>query len=139
MAVSGIYKSGQGYWVRMMSAIGYGLLMLMGLVWVWDLADLLTIPGVEQQIFVQAAAVILVGLLFGLLGYYLFGRKPIVVDFMIATEGEMKKVNWSSKRELWTSTKAVILLTLFVALACWVLDLGFARFFSWVDVLHEGS
>ncbi len=96
------------------------------------------IPGVEQ-IFVKAAAVILVGVVFGLLGYYLFGRKPVVVDFMIATEGEMKKVNWSSKRELWTSTKAVILLTLFVALACWILDLGFARFFGWVCVLHEVS
>ncbi len=138
MATRGIYKSGQGYWVRMMSAIGYGLLLLMGLVWIWNLT--LKFRFFEwEQIYVQMTAVILVGLVFGFLAYYLFGRKPAVVEFMIATEGEMKKVNWSSKRELWSSTKAVILLTLFIALACWVLDLGFARFFSWVDVLHEGA
>ena len=110
--------------------------MLMGLVWVWDLAKLLKIPGVEQQIFVSAAAVILVGLVFGLFGYYLFGRKPIVVDFMIATEGEMRKVNWSTKREVTGSTVLVILLTLFIALFCKGADLLFSWFFQSIDVLH---
>ena len=32
----GIYKQGQGYWVRLMSAIGLGLLVMMGVVWLWD-------------------------------------------------------------------------------------------------------
>ncbi len=31
-----IYKQGQGYWVRLMSAIGYGLLVMMGVIWLWD-------------------------------------------------------------------------------------------------------
>ena len=77
-----------------MSAIGYGLLMLMGLVWVFELTNTFRIGNLEQ-IYVQMVMVIVVGLVFGFLAYYLFGRKPAVVEFMIATEGEMKKVNWS--------------------------------------------
>ena len=34
---AGIYKKGQGYWTRLMSAIGFGMISLMGVVWLWDL------------------------------------------------------------------------------------------------------
>ena len=58
-----------------------------------------------------------------------------VVDFLIATEGEMKKVNWSTRREILGSTWVVIGLTFVVALIIGVLDLTYSSFFSWVNVL----
>ena len=133
MAV-GIYKQGQGYWVRLMSAIGFGLLSLMGVAWLWDQVNGIQIGDIEP-VFVSAAVTIIVMLASGSIGYYLIGRKPRMVDFMIATEGEMKKVNWSTRREVVGSTILVILLTLFIALFCQVADLGFSAFFQWAGVL----
>ena len=86
-----IHKKGQGYWTRMMTAIAAGLLVVMGGVWLSD-----TLRGVRignlEPIYVQAGAFVLVVAVFGFLGYYLIGCKDRFVDFLIATEGEMKKV-----------------------------------------------
>ena len=62
--------------------------------------------------------------------------KVKLVDFMIATEGEMRKVNWSTRREIVGSTILVILLTLFIALFCKIADLVFSTFFQWMYVLQ---
>lgn len=56
-------------------------------------------------------------------------------DFMIATEGEMKKVSWSSKREIVGSTKVVILFTVFLAVFLFVVDIVCQAFFQWIGVL----
>ena len=134
MAV-GIYKKGQGYWTRLMSAIAFGMIVLMGAVWLWNLLGNVRFGDV-QVVYVQAAAGVAVIAVFGWLGFYLIGRKPKVVDFMIATEGEMKKVNWSSRREILGSTWVVIALTLFIALFCFVWDFVFQLFFQTVGVLE---
>lgn len=131
----GIYKQGQGYWVRLMSAIGYGLIIMMGAVWLWDQLQGIQVGEIES-VYVQGAVAILVVSFFGLIGYYLIGRKPKIVEFMISTEGEMRKVNWSTRREIVGSTILVILLTLFIALFCQIADLGFSAFFQWADVLQ---
>ena len=135
MAV-GIYKQGQGYWVRLMSAIGFGLLSLMGIAWLWDQVNGIQIGNIEP-VYVSAAVTIIVMVACGSIGYYLIGRKPRMVDFMIATEGEMKKVNWSTRREIIGSTILVILLTIFIAILCQIADLGFSAFFQAVDVLQS--
>jgi preprotein translocase SecE subunit len=136
MAIA-IYKKGQGYWTRLMSAIGFGMLALMGAVWLWDLLKNARV-GELQAVYVQAgAAVILLGVC-GWIGFTLIGRKPKVVDFMIATEGEMKKVNWSSRREIIGSTWVVIGLTVLIALLCFAADLVFQYFFGAIGVLEQG-
>ena len=80
-----------------------------------------------------------VGIIFGGLGYYLIGSKRGTVDFFIATEGEMKKVNWSTRKELQRSTWAVIALTMLIAFYCFVLDRIFYIFFWWMGVLDASS
>ena len=132
----GIYKRGQGYWTRMMSAIAAGVLVLMGAVWLWDTVGLVRIGNV-QTIYIQAvASVIFVGVLFWI-GYLLIGCKPKVVDFLIATEGEMKKVNWSTRREIMGSTWVVIGLTVVIAAIITVLDfLIYTPLFRLVRVLE---
>ena len=130
----GIYKQGQGYWVRLMSAIGLGLLVMMGVVWLWDQLSGVQIGDVEP-VYIQGGIAVITVAICGLIGYHLIGRKPKLVEFMIATEGEMRKVNWSTRREVVGSTILVILLTLFIALFCQVADLGFSSFFQWAGVL----
>ncbi len=85
----GIYKKGQGYWTRVMTAIGTGTLVLMGAVWLADNLKNVRIGSLEP-IYTQAIAVVVVFAVFGWVGYTLVGRKPKTVDFLIATEGEMK-------------------------------------------------
>tara|TARA_B100000959_G_C14862699_1_gene574930 strand:+ start:73 stop:483 length:411 start_codon:yes stop_codon:yes gene_type:complete len=131
-----IYKSGQGYWVRMMSAIGFFMLVLMGIVWLTDQLAGVQITDIEP-VYIQGGVAILTFVIFGLIGYHFIGRRPKFVDFMIATEGEMRKVNWSTRREIVGSTILVILLTLFIALFCQLADLLFSWFFQWVDVLQS--
>ena len=130
----GIYKQGQGYWVRLMSAIGFGLLVMMGVVWLWDQLSSVQVGDV-QPVYIQGGIAVITVTICGLIGYHLIGRKPKLVEFMIATEGEMRKVNWSTRREVVGSTILVILLTLFIALFCQVADLGFSAFFQWAGVL----
>ena len=59
-------------------------------------------------------------------------------DFLIATEGEMRKVNWSSRREVIGSTKVVIAFTFLFAFMIGLVDLIFFRAFQWIGVLKEG-
>ena len=86
----GIYKKGQGYWTRMMTAIAAGLLIVMGAVWLSDMLAGVRI-GALETVYVQAGAAIIVVAVFGYIAYYLIARKPKMVDFLIATEGEIKR------------------------------------------------
>lgn len=135
---AGIYKKGQGYWTRLMSAIALGLLVAMGANWIWNELQRLPVTGVEP-VFVSATGATIFMLAFGLIGFWLIARKPRVVDFMIATEGEMKKVNWSTRREILGSTWVVIALTIFIAVLCFVVDLLFQRIFMWMNVLESSA
>jgi len=120
----------------MMSAIGFFLLILMGIVWLTDQLAGIRIAEIEP-VYIQGGVAIITFAVFGFTGYYLLGRKAKLVDFMIATEGEMRKVNWSTKREIVGSTILVILLTLFIALFCQAADLLFSWFFQSIDVLKS--
>ena len=75
----------------------------------------------------------------GLLLWWVVGVHRKSCDFMIATEGEMKKVSWSSKRELIGSTKVVILFTAALATVLFMVDLIFMVFFNWIGVLRGAS
>jgi len=82
----------------------------------------------------------IVGLVGGLLGYYFIGVKPKFVDFLIATEGEMKKVNWSTRREIMGSTWVVIGLTVVVAVLITVMDyMVYSPIFRAIGVLESGG
>ncbi|GAI13948.1 unnamed protein product, partial [marine sediment metagenome] len=57
-------------------------------------------------------------------------NKPSIADFMVAAEGEMKKVSWSSRKEIAVSTFIVIALVILLAIFLGVTDLGFQVFFD---------
>lgn len=132
-----IYKKGQGYWTRICSAIGAAFLVILTARFIYQeippyipsIIDpttgskrwLLLIIGV----FVIAAALLIWKLM----------NKPANADFLIATDSEMKKVNWTSGKELWGSTKVVIGFMFLIATLLFVFDLYFTRVFFLFGVL----
>jgi preprotein translocase SecE subunit len=135
MASEAIYKNGQGYWTRMVSAAAFGLLLAYGTFWIWSKAGAGASMG--QKYVAGAIALVFLGGLGGL-AFWLLGRNPRSVDFLVATEAEMKKVNWSTRREVMGSTGVVITTMLAIAVFCFVCDRAFALGFMQIGVL-DGS
>ncbi len=127
-----INKPGQGYWTRMLSAIGFGTLVLAGVAWLWAKQFPAWFP--QDTIIWQSGMAASVVLVFGTLLWYLL-NKPNIVDFMIATEAEMKKVNWPSKKEIYGSTVVVIGGTLFIAAILTVIDFAFGWLFTQIGII----
>ncbi len=73
--------------------------------------------------------------IFGIIVFFIL-NKPRIADFMIATEAEMKKVNWPSKKEIIGSTWVVICGTVFIAVLLWLINLGFAWLFTKINLLE---
>ncbi|MBL8964243.1 MAG: preprotein translocase subunit SecE [Phycisphaerae bacterium] len=57
---------------------------------------------------------------------------------MIATDGEMKKVNWSTRREVLGSTWVVIGACFLIATFLFIVDIAFSSFFEFVGLLKRG-
>jgi preprotein translocase SecE subunit len=131
----GIYKRGQGYWTRQMTTIAGGVLILLGASWLSDIVGQFS-WGDVPQLYVQASAGLLWTAVLGFILFHYVWSKQRSVDFLVATEVEMKKVNWSTRREVVGSTIVVILLSAAIALFCKVWDLVFVALFSSINVLE---
>ncbi len=132
MALS-IYKPGQGYYTRMLSAVGVGVMVLSGVGWLWEKMPTI-VRNTDHILYYQAGMAVGVIAVFGII-VFLILNKPNVADFMIATEAEMNKVNWPSKKEIIGSTWVVICGTAFIALLLWGINIGFASLFRAVGLL----
>src|SRR5690606_40537917 len=63
-------------------------------------------------------------------------NKPSNSDFLIATDSEMKKVNWTSREQLIGSTKVVIFFMFLISATLFVFDIIFGYLFWLIGVLH---
>ena len=129
-----VYKPGQGYWTRMMTAIAAGVLVGAGVAYIWNV--LASVQVGFERIYLQggiAAAIVLIGALFIYRFVYSARRTS---EFFIATEGEMKKVNWSTRKEVIGSTWVVIAVAFFIAMLLFVVDIGFSTLFKEVGLLE---
>lgn len=133
----GIYKPGQGYWTRMGTAVGIGIAGLTGAFWLWGQLETTRIRGMEP-IYTQAAAAGVIALATAILAYIVVGLKPQPIEFLISVDQEMKKVNWSSKREIVGSTWVVIIITFALAAMLYAINLIFAALFGAIDLLQTG-
>jgi preprotein translocase SecE subunit len=57
-------------------------------------------------------------------------NKPALADFMIAAEGELKKVNWSSRAEIYVSTAVVVVVLVTMAALLGTTDVVFRMVFQ---------
>lgn len=223
------YKPGQGYWTRLMSAIGFGMLVAAGAFWAWStiegkvevpmdswtmgvevreatvvdqafpigaevsvkgttaadaepdgtavvvsasrtgtnsadvvLRDLLitgetvNAQGLQQVVgangrgftilarvgtpafnkqYLQGGVAIGVLVIGGFLVLWFCYLSKRTGEFLIATEGEMKKVNWSSRREVFGSTWVVIIVSLAIGAILFVADLYFSTISTKLGIL----
>ncbi len=130
MSVVGIYKRGQGRHTRIATFVGVMVLVVVGaerlseyLGGGYGLNPMLQY-GISTLLVVVAAAVM----------FWMVNR-PKSADFMIATEGEMKKVSWSTKKEIAGSTKVVLVTTIIIATVLYCVDNLFIQFFKVIHVL----
>ena len=126
-----VYKPGQGVYVRWGTAAFTGLIALAAS---YFISEQLPVFSDSQAVLKGGPLVVLAVL--ALLIFYFCGRHVGVVDFMIATEGEMKKVNWSSRREVGGATKVVIFTMMALGLLLFAVDIGFILLFSVLGVLR---
>ncbi len=215
----GVYKPGQGYWTRVLTAVGLGALALSGALWLYEQVGAYPVPqstwalrvsaidgsattgqgltlysdaagttpmgtatvssvsptGGEVQItsisttggasplsiqriessadgfrasvserrgmpdfsvtYLQAGAAALVIVLAAVFVYWVVAIRPRANEFFISVDNEMRKVNWSTRREIIGSTWVVIAVSFGIATTLFVVDNLFSTFFRWVGVL----
>lgn len=121
-----IYKSGQGKYTRLCSGFAAAAIVGFGC---WRLYQKLGATDLNPWVVYLAPVIVFAAL--AVLVYWLM-NKPSVADFLIAAEGELKKVNWSSRREVAVSTIVVIVVVVFMALLLGATDLVFQMFFGYL-------
>jgi len=131
-----IYKKGQGKWTRLGTAFAAAAL---GCLTAYNLF-IYAQPYLPAEHPETARKLVLLGCILFLAGFaavfFWVSNKPKNVDFLIATDSEMKKVNWTTKGELFGSTRVVVLFLVFIALFLFVVDLIFQQFFHLIRVLQ---
>ncbi len=129
-----LYKPNQGAAVRWGSAVGASLIAVSAASFVFEqLGRIRDLPLSVRYLIPVGLLVMLAVLIFRLVG-----QSRSVVDFMIATELELKKVNWSTRREVLGWTRVVIATVLMLGLILFVVDLLFIFVFESIGVLRVG-
>ncbi|MBC8372057.1 MAG: preprotein translocase subunit SecE [Planctomycetes bacterium] len=126
MSMFKIYKVTQGRYTRSLTFAGVMLIAVAG---AYVLRRQLYAVTPYMQYGIPSLVVVLVGLL----SFWMVNR-PGSADFLIATEGEMKKVAWSGKKEVIGSTKVVIVTTVMIALLLFGVDILFGALFRVMGV-----
>ncbi len=130
------YKPEQGRWTRNGTLIGAGLMIAWGALAVYDQLQMFEGDDIGSLIITRGIPVAFAAVCF-FFAWHLTYAKRTTSDFMIATEGEMKKVNWSTRREVIGSTKVVIMFTVFLATFLFLADLGFQQLFKAIGALKS--
>lgn len=118
-----IYKPGQGKYTRLCSGLTIGTIAAFGC---WRLYEKL--GATSLNLWVVSLVPVGVLAVLGVVIYWLL-NKPSLADFLIAAEGELKKVNWSSRREVFVSTVVVIIVVVAMAVLLGTTDLIFTMVF----------
>jgi len=119
-----IYKPGQGKYTRVTSGLVVATIVAFGC---WRLYERL--GAMVENLWVISLVPVCVFAALAALIYWLL-NKAALADFMINAEGELKKVNWSSRREVVVSTIVVIVVVAAMAVLLGVTDLVFSVLFE---------
>jgi len=121
-----IYKRGQGKYTRIGTIAA---VMFVATIGAYLLSKELEIHGVWLRFAVPAVVWI------GIAALILWiANRPASADFLIATESEMKKVSWSTKKEIIGSTKVVIVFMVVIAAILFAVDFMFVALFRWLGI-----
>lgn len=121
-----IYKRGQGKYTRLCSAFAIAIISGLGCLQLYKKLQAGDI-GLWVETMVPAGLFVILALLI-----FWLVNKPSLADFLIAAEGEMKKVSWSSRQEIAVSTFIVIMFVILMAVLLGTTDVGFRTLFTWL-------
>lgn len=85
--------------------------------------------------YLQGGVAGLIALIGAIMIYWYVGANAKSAEFLIATDGEMKKVNWSTKKIIKDSTMVVIGATFLIAALIFVFDYGLQVLMRAIKVL----
>lgn len=126
------YKQGQGFWTRLGTGLGAGLVILFAIQFLYRQLPVWT--GLSRDNWILYAVLAAITLVLCAIAWWLINR-PRHAEFLINTDGEMKKVNWPSRRELVGSTKVVTAFMFLTAGLLFGYDLVFGLIFYLLDVM----
>jgi preprotein translocase subunit SecE len=128
---AGLYKPMQGWYARTYTAIGLGVIVVLGL---WRLYEAVrdAAPATRFGVPVAVGAV---------LGWIIFRlvQFPPFVEFLIATEAEMNKVSWTSRDDLYRATSVVLTTVLLMAVFLFGVDWVWSNLLQLLGVLKFGG
>ena len=119
-----MYKPGQGKYSRLGTFFAVAITVAIGCYRLYQML------GASDLNFLITAMipVVVFGVFAAVAGWLV--NKPTVADFLIAAEGELKKVNWSSRKEVAVSTFVVIIVVLLMAALLGTTDFVFQLIFQ---------
>ncbi|MFO0952053.1 MAG: preprotein translocase subunit SecE, partial [Isosphaeraceae bacterium] len=123
-----LYKPKQGWNARLWTAIGLGVIILLGLVRLFE--------AIKDDYTTVTSYGIVTGL--GLaFGWFIFRlvEFPPFVEFLIATEAEMNKVSWTSKDDLKRATSVVLVTVTLMAIYLFLVDWVWANLLQLLGIL----
>lgn len=126
-----LYKPKQGWYARLYTAIGLGLIVALGL---WRLFDTLIANEISTRYGVPSA----VGLVLGWCIFRLVQYPPFV-EFLIATEAEMNKVSWTSRDDLYRATTVVLTTVVLMSVFLFGVDWIWSNLLQLIGVLKFGG
>src|SRR6516165_193122 len=111
---TGLYKPMQGWYARLYTALGLGVIAAAG---VWKLWEAAADYGPYWRLGLPTGAALV-------LGWFIFRvvHFPQFAEFLIATEAEMNKVSWTSKEDLFRMTTVVLATVVLMAVFLFVVD-----------------
>lgn len=131
-----IYKKEQGLWTRLTAFLSCEAMLLWGVNNLYEVLPLehslygslyfTRLIGVEINITYMTLICAGVFLLISSLVFWFFNRqKP--ADFLIETEGELKKVSWPAGPEFIGASVAVMVVIVFTTVYLYLVDFGLSR------------
>jgi preprotein translocase SecE subunit len=121
-----IYKRGQGKYTRLCSAFAIAIVAGLGCLQLYKKLQAGDV-GLWVETMVPAGLFVILAFL----SFWLVNQRSFA-DFLIAAEGEMKKVSWSSRQEIAVSTFIVIVVVISMAILLGTTDIGFRTLFTWL-------
>jgi len=122
-----IYKRGQAAYTRLFTSLTVFFIVAVGCYRLYDQLRMVGNPWIEVFVpagIAAAAAAFLAWL----------SNRPSMADFFIAAEGEIKKVRWSSRKEIVASTTIVVIVVFVFSVLLFAADFFFAWLF--MDTLN---
>ena len=126
-----LYKPMQGWYARIYTALGLGLILAAGS---WRVYE----ASIEYSPIWRVG---LPALFAGVLGWFIFRivHFPPFAEFLIATEAEMNKVSWTSKDDLIRATTVVLSTVVLMAVFLFLVDTLWTFVLRMIGVLQFGG